>query len=112
MQINRTYPQPDSPREHLGPRERALNLFKYLMGIEPEEAKDHPRFELVVNAFENARRAGMRQVPGMQRDAEQVFLEPDDVIEMRPSLVEELSGSKTIDDARIRRFAGGPGRDL
>lgn len=106
--IQRTYPQPDSPREDLGPRLRALNLFKYLLGIEPEEAKDHPRFEMVVNAFENQRRSGARQIIFDQTARQQVILD-DEVPAMLPSVAEELS---TVIPAEVRRFAGGAGRDL
>lgn len=50
--IRRTYPQPDSPQGNLGARERALAVFKYLLNLEPEVAKDHPLFSCVVHAFE------------------------------------------------------------
>jgi len=56
MQVSRTYPQPDLG--HLDPRCRALNLFKYLLGFEPEEAKDHPMFGLVVASYEAAEERG------------------------------------------------------
>ena len=34
-------------------------MFKYLLDIEPEEAPKHPRFEMVLNAFEQQRRKGI-----------------------------------------------------
>lgn len=51
MKIHRTYPQPDAPGIHLGPRERALNVFKYLLDMEPEEACKHPLFRCIEHAF-------------------------------------------------------------
>lgn len=53
--IKRTYPTPDTNRPNCGPRERALAVFKYLLDIEPEDAKQHPRFQMIVNAFEQER---------------------------------------------------------
>lgn len=45
MKITRTYPQPDSPSEHLGARERALATLKYVVGLEPEVVNQrHPSF--------------------------------------------------------------------
>jgi len=49
---SRTYPQPDSPESHIGPRERAMAVFKYLLDIEPEDATKHPLFECIKHAFE------------------------------------------------------------
>lgn len=49
--MQRTYPQPDSPLPNIGPRERALAVYKYLLNIEPEQAKLHPLFDCIVNAF-------------------------------------------------------------
>lgn len=51
MRVTRTYPQPDSPKPNIGPRERALAVFKYLLNMEPEDAVKHPRFVLIVAAF-------------------------------------------------------------
>jgi hypothetical protein len=50
--LSRTYPQPDSPAPNLGARERALAVFKYLLDLEPEVAKDHPLFACIVHAFD------------------------------------------------------------
>ncbi len=58
MKISRTYPQPDSPQPHIGSRERALAVFKYVLGIEPEAAAKHEHFALVVHAFEQAEKVG------------------------------------------------------
>ena len=58
MKITRTYPQPDSPKPHLGARERAMAVYKYLMGLEPEAAIKHERFAVIVHAFEQSERKG------------------------------------------------------
>jgi len=50
--IRRSYPQPDSPAPHLGARERALAVFKYLLDLEPEAAAKHPLFACVVHSYE------------------------------------------------------------
>lgn len=101
--ISRSYPQPDSPLEHLGPRERAMGVLKYVWDMEPEQAAGsakhqrppHPAFLLLVNAFENQRRATLLQLSqgslfARLRVALNVLLgrvgEP-----LRPSLVEELT---------------------
>jgi len=56
--IRRTYPAPDSPADHLGARERAMAVFKYLLDIEPERATKHPLFWCIKAAFEqHARRS-------------------------------------------------------
>lgn len=52
--LKRTYPQPDSPARNIGPRERALAVFKYLLDLEPEAAKDHPLFACIVHSYEQA----------------------------------------------------------
>lgn len=70
FKISRTYPQPDSPAENLGPRERAMAVFKYVLGIMPEQAAGsrkrgidpHPAFELLVHAFEQQRRLALVQL--------------------------------------------------
>lgn len=54
MRIRRTYPQPDSTAPHLGPRERALAVYKYLLNLEPEQAVEHELFPVIVHAFEVA----------------------------------------------------------
>jgi len=82
MKITRTYPQPDSPAPHLGARERAMAVYKYLLDIEPEAAVKHPLFACIVHAFEQVRLQELDcWVSG---------------IEFRPSLVAELSGSREL----------------
>lgn len=106
--LSRSYPQPDSPLEHLGPRERAMGVLKYVWDMEPEQAAGsakhsrppHPTFLLLVNAFENQRRAALLQLSRGSllqrlRTAFNVVLgrvgEP-----LRPSLVEELKSSVQV----------------
>jgi hypothetical protein len=60
MKVKRTYPTPDTARDNCGPRERALATFKYLLGLEPEEAIKHHRFDLMVNAFRQQERVALR----------------------------------------------------
>ena len=96
MRISRTYPQPDSPEPHLGPRERALAVFKYLLDLEPEVAKDHPMFACVVHAFEQARRTGLAD-------------ERPSYLPLPPSLVPMLTSSRTF-EADERRFVSDEGR--
>lgn len=62
LTIKCTYPTPDSARENCGPRERALAVFRYLMDLEPEEAAKHPRFHLIVNAFQQQSIMALRRV--------------------------------------------------
>ena len=57
---HRTYPQPDLG--HLSPRHRALNLFKYLLGMEPEEAVKHRTFPLVRASYESAEERGANEL--------------------------------------------------
>jgi len=67
MKIQRTYPQPDSPAENIGARERAMAVFKYLLDLEPGDAVRHPRFDLIRHAFEQHGRAGIKAwnaIPG------------------------------------------------
>lgn len=106
--ISRTYPAPDSPNLVLGPRERAMAVLKYLLGVEPEQAAGsarrnippHPMFDMLVNSFENQRRAALLQLGQASlwtraRAALNVLLgrssEP-----MRPSLVDELQDSVDV----------------
>lgn len=58
MKITRTYPQPDSDRNFIGYRERAMAVYKYLLDMEPEAAVKHPLFACIVHAFEQARTQG------------------------------------------------------
>jgi hypothetical protein len=59
----RTYPQPDSPASNLGPRERALAVFKYLLDLEPEQAVLHPLFPCIKHAFEQTGRLAVGIIP-------------------------------------------------
>jgi hypothetical protein len=61
VNILRTYPQPDSPAPHLRARERAMAVYKYLMDLEPGEATKHPRFAVIVHAFEQSERKGWNE---------------------------------------------------
>lgn len=95
MKLRRTYPQPDSPEPHIGARERALAVFKYLLDLEPEQAKDHPMFACIVHSYQQAARAALddyddeEQIP---RPAEQ------------PSLVPMLTSETEVETA-VRPFA-------
>ncbi len=94
MRITRTYPQPDSPEPHLGPRERALAIFTYLLDIEPEQAKDHPLFACVEHAFVQVRNATDGYVnPGLE-----------------PSLVPMLTSSRTVELDAPARFVADEGK--
>lgn len=59
MNISRTYPQPDSPLANLGPRERALAVFKYLLDLEPEAATQHALFLVIEHAFVQEYKRGL-----------------------------------------------------
>lgn len=80
MRIIRTYPQPDSPDAHIGPRERAMAVFKYLVDVEPEEAVKHPLFRCIEHSYlQEWREADQRQ----------------------PSLVPMLSSTRALPDLVI-----------
>jgi hypothetical protein len=80
LTIRRTYPQPDSPQPNLGPRERALAVFKYLLGLEPEQAIRHPLFPCVEHSYVQAvRRVTFAELP--------------------PSLVTMLTGETVVPEA-------------
>lgn len=90
MKIQRTYPQPDSPQPHIGPRERALAVFKYLMNIEPEQAREHKDFPLLEAAFEQAERVGWNGAVkhlGVTHEDE----------DLMPSLVPLITGEQEIE---------------
>lgn len=107
--IQRTYPQPDSPAANMGPRERALAVYKYLMDLEPEAAVKHPLFDVIVHAFTQAGTAATRKwatetvifVPYGEFDeqnsspAEEAGGEAS-LPKMAPSLIEMLRGERTI----------------
>ena len=88
MRIKRTYPQPDSPEPHLGARERALAVFKYLLDLEPEAAALHPMFACIVHSYRQAEDA--------------VLVQYDRSTGLRSSLVPMLTSERTVvaDEAR------------
>ena len=51
LKVLRSYPQPDSPALGSSPRNRALAVFKYLLGLEPEQAIKHELFKCIEHAF-------------------------------------------------------------
>ena len=101
MRIQRTYPQPDAPEPHIGPRERALAIFRYLeeYQLEPEEASKHPLFELVMAAFRAAERRGWNQAIRYTEVMKTNAPKQEDP----PSMVELLSSGKTL-EWRVRPF--------
>lgn len=88
MQISRTYPPPDSPREDLGPRERAMAVFKYLLDMEPEAAIKHSRFALLVHAFEQEARRQLRKILREEHNIGEEYLLP----KMEPTLEADIQG--------------------
>jgi hypothetical protein len=120
MRMTRTYPTPDSNRESVGPRERAMAVYKYLLDVEPENAVRDPQFALIVHAFEQENRRGQRtammrfdgaveRLPAWGRSVfRRLFPKLDPAFDMptlAPSLVEgELT--KTFDQgpATVRPF--------
>jgi hypothetical protein len=94
MRITRTYPQPDSPEPHIGPRERALAVFKYLLDLEPEAAKDHPMFACIVHAFQQAEQRGW--ICGEYGEASGGHWPEDATTYFRPSLVPLISTMRTL----------------
>jgi hypothetical protein len=51
MRLRRTYPAPDHPGRHLGPRERAMAVLKKYLDLEPEKATRHPLFAQIVQIY-------------------------------------------------------------
>ncbi len=101
MKIHRTYPQPDSPQPHLGPRERAMAVYKYLLDLEPEVALHHPRFPLMVAAFEQAERVGWNRACSRVGGAY-----PPILPEVMPeSIMPLVNGSTEMTDVEVRRYA-------
>lgn len=97
--MTRTYPQPDSPLAHIGPHERALAVFKYLLDLEPEVAKGHKLFACIVNAFdcEGIRALKMDLAPslvemivGEPREIGPVVLPGDDAFKYKPPAQKDL----------------------
>lgn len=86
MRIKRTYPQPDSPAPNIGPRERALAVFKYLLNLEPEVAKEHQLFACIKHAFEQAIALAIEE-----------RTRPMAGPNLEPSLVEQLSSEVSIE---------------
>jgi len=99
MKIRRTYPQPDSPQPHIGPRERALAVLKYLSNIEPEDAVKHEKFELLVAAFEQAERVGWNKACDRYRQSQNELIQ-----DMLPTSIVELITGETECDAVVRSF--------
>lgn len=108
MNILRTYPQPDSPRPNIGPRERAMAVLKYLVDMEPGDAIKHHVFPLLVHAFEQSERRGWNDCVKAVRAEEQgdVVIADDlpALKELQPSLCEELSKSIEGTAPRVRLF--------
>lgn len=89
MKIQRTYPQPDSPEPHLGARERALAVFKYLLDLEPEQAVKHPLFPCIEHSYQQAQ---LRGYAVCQATPEYAGL----ALVMQPSLVGLLTGTRDV----------------
>ena len=86
MRIIRSYPQPDSSEPHIGPRERALAVFKYLLGVEPEQAKDHPLFACIENSYRQSEKRGLFIGEGIEECLDQ----------LQPSLVPMLTSTREL----------------
>ena len=98
MKITRTYPQPDSPAPHIGPRERAMAVFKYLLDLEPEAAVKHERFNVIVHAFAQEHCTGWNSAIEELGDTEV------DAIEYKPlteSLCEQIATVREVLPAEI-----------
>lgn len=122
MKITRTYPTPDDPRPHIGPRERALAVFKYLRGLEPEQAVGHPLFPHVEADFRSIAltahcdAVAVRILALVERPtAEQEALVMAACMQQAravlglptvPSIVPELSGQSPELQVRVRPFGG------
>lgn len=87
MKITRTYPQPDSNLSNIGPRERAMAVFKYLLDIEPEAATQHPLFACIVHSYEQSEQRGHFIREGI----------PECLDQLEHSLVPMLSSERTSD---------------
>ena len=106
MRLRRSYPQPDSPREDLGPRERALAVYKYLLGLEPEEAIRHPLFECIRRSYQNAARAGVREVCGPEAEGIETWQQLDI---LRVQVVADRDAVRDpVHDEVLVRVAGQP----
>jgi hypothetical protein len=87
MKFSRTYPPPDSPAPNIGPRERALAVFKYLLDLEPEAAQLHRLFNCIAHSYaQTARTADNRP--------------------LQPSLVETLTSERYVPNAPIEPLQG------
>lgn len=85
-QITRTYPQPDSPAPQIGPRERAMAVYKYLLNIEPEQATEHPLFNVIEHAFvQQGRKDALAEYQRVSRGTLPMLLQR--------SLIEELKST-------------------
>lgn len=76
--MSQTCPSPDKPGDHLGPRERAMAVFKWLLDLDPHEAVRHEHFELIVNAFRQNARTTVRAALG-----ESSYLDDEDLFQLR-----------------------------
>ena len=52
LRLSRTFPQPDAPQLQASARNRALAVFKYLLGLDPEKAIQHPLFRCIEHSYE------------------------------------------------------------
>lgn len=73
--ITRTYPTPDDERPHIGPRERAMAVFKYLLNLEPEVAIRDSRFSALVEMFQFGTADDMKTLFGNHPDWAKVELQ-------------------------------------
>jgi hypothetical protein len=103
-----------------------MAVFKYLMGIEPEEAVRHPKFPLVVAGFEQQARVAVRwwlcngpEVEqarwrnGPQEMSEQSVTGTFPVPQLAEPLIEELVADVPQRPAgEIQRYEKNPGIDL
>lgn len=92
MKLTRTYPQPDSDLPHIGPRERAMAVFKYLLNLEPEAAVQHPLFECIVHSYEQSENRGAVISEGWGDDFEAELRRS-----LTPSLVPMLSSEQAVE---------------
>lgn len=100
MRMTRTYPRPDEPSANLGPRERALAVYKYLADVEPEQAVKHPLFAVIVHAFEQTAILAIRKF----LDEEGLLELVDEMPEASDSVCEPV-GPRTVEmDAVMRRY--------
>lgn len=83
MNITRTYPQPDSNLPHIGPRERAMAVFKYLLDLEPEAAVLHPLFACIVHSYKQVELTVADPSRTMMKDSLVPMLSSEQPVEFR-----------------------------